>query len=136
MNFIEAVKLLQLDKNIKLRRRGKEITITLHPLGEHFMKDDSYSIYLTTVDDILAEDWYVVKDEKLHSFEEALKALKEGKTIKRKFSTAVYEHTVGANSIYPYQAAKYDRSRWVDISFTNDDILANDWIIIDKEETK
>ena len=131
MNFIDAVKLLQLDKNIKLRRRSKEITITLHPLGEHFMKDDSYSIYLTTVDDILANDWYVVKYEKLHTFEQALKALKEGKTIKRKFSTDGYEHTVGTNSIYPYTAAKYDWNKWVDISFTNDDILANDWIILD-----
>lgn len=111
MNFIDAVKLLQLDKNIKLRRRSKEITITLHPLGEHFMKDDSYSIYLTTVDDILANDWYVVKYEKLHGFEEAIEALKKGKTIKRKFSTDGYEHTVGTNSIYPYTAGKYDGNK-------------------------
>jgi hypothetical protein len=114
MNFIEAVKLLKLDKNIKLKRRSKEVTVTLHPLGNHFMIEDIYSFYLTTVDDILAEDWYLVKDEKLHSFEDALKAYKSGKNIRRKG----YHYTV-----------YYD----FDCEFDRDDVMANDWII---EETK
>ena len=117
MNFIEAAQLFNLDKNIKLKRRNKEVTVTLHPLGKHLMKDDSYSLYLTTIDDILAEDWYVVKDEKLHTFEEALKAYKSGKNIRRKG--------------YHYEVY-YD----FDCEFDRDDIMANDWIIIDKEETK
>ena len=128
MNFIEAVKLFQLDKNIKLMRRAKDFEFTYGLI----------SINLT-ITDILAEDWYVVKSEKLHTFEEALKALKKGKIIKRKSSAVEFYHdytpnTIGSN--VPYQPEKYDGDKWVDMSFTNDDILANDWIIIDKEETK
>jgi hypothetical protein len=103
MNFIEAVKLFQLDKNIKLMRRAKDFEITFGLMGINL-----------TITDILAEDWYVVKDEKLHTFEEALKAYKSGKNIRRKgYHYMVY----------------YD----FDCEFDRDDIMANDWIIIDKE---
>lgn len=68
MNFIEAVKLLQIDENIKLRRRGGTYAINIvHRLD---------STYVVSIEDILAEDWYVVRDDRLHTFEEALKALK------------------------------------------------------------
>ena len=103
MNFIEVVKLLQLDKNIKLMRRTNDFEITYGLIGINL-----------TITDILAEDWYVVKDEKLHTFEEALKAYKSGKDIRRKgYHYMVY----------------YD----FDCEFDRDDIMANDWIIIDKE---
>ena len=128
MNFLEAVKLFQLDKNIKLMRRAKDFEITFGLMGINL-----------TITDILAEDWYVVKSEKLHTFEEALKALKKGKIIKRKSSAAEFYYNYTPNIIgsnLPHQPEKYDGNKWVDISFTNDDILANDWIIIDKEETK
>jgi len=99
MNFIEAVKLLKLDNTIKLRRRAKDFEITFGLMGLNL-----------TITDILAEDWYVVKDEKLHSFEEALKAYKSGKNIRRK----------GDETIYSYRDyCELDRY----------DILANDWII-------
>lgn len=119
MNIIEAAQLFNLDKDIKLKRRSKEVEVILHPLGEHLMKDDSYSIYLNTIDDILAEDWYVVKDEKLHTFEEAIVALKNGKSIKR--HNLSFKYSIGSSS---------------NPSFKIHDVLANDWIIIDKEETK
>jgi len=121
MNFIEAIKLLKLDNTIKLKRRSKEVTFTLHPLENHFIKDDGYSLYLITVDDIFAEDWYVVKDEKLCSFEEAIVAFKNGKTIKRK---ATQTH--------------YNTDRWPPemALLSTQDLIANDWIIIDDEETK
>ena len=125
MNFIEATtlleatKLLELDKNIKLKRRSKEVTVILHPLGNHFMKDDSHSLYLTTIDDILAEDWYVVKDKKLHTFEEALTYFKEGKYIRRKIHN-------------DYLRFHKDGHR----EFGAIDVMGNDWIIIDKEETE
>ena len=100
MNFIEAVKLLKLDKNIKLMRRTKDFEITYGLMGLNL-----------TINDILAEDWYVVKDEKLHTFEEALKAYKSGKNIRRKgYHYMVY----------------YD----FDCEFDKDDVMANDWIII------
>ena len=107
MNFIEVVKLLQLDKNIKLMRRTNDFEITYGLIGINL-----------TITDILAEDWYVVKDEKLHTFEEALKAYKSGKTICRKDHHIVY--------VYSEFCCIFDY----------DDIMANDWIIIDKEETK
>lgn len=113
MNIIEAAQLFNLDKDIKLKRRSKEVIVTLHPLGEHLMnlmKDDTYSIYLTTIDDILAEDWYVVKYEKLHTFEEALVAYKLGKNIRRKNNYMIYDN----------------------FELDRDDVMANDWIIIDK----
>jgi hypothetical protein len=108
MNFIEAVKLIQLDKNIKLMRRTKDFEITYGLIGLNL-----------TITDILAEDWYVVKDEKLHSFEEALIYFKEGKYIRRKIH----------NDYLRFHKDGY-------CEFGAIDIMANDWIIINKEETK
>jgi hypothetical protein len=112
MNIIEAVKLIKLDKNIKLKRRSKEITLNLHLFGNHIMKDDICSMYLREIDDILAEDWYVVKDEKLHTFEEAIVAYKAGKTIQRQCHKVV-RYNLDYDNFY----------------FLKDDIIANDWII-------
>ena len=63
-----------------------------------------------TVEDILSEDWHVVKNEKLHTFEEALKAYKSGKNISRKGYSMLH------NEEY--------------CSFERDDVMANDWIIM------
>ena len=120
MNFIEAVQLLKLDKDLKLKRRSKEVTVALHPLGEHFMRDDSYSIYLTTVDDILANDWYAIKREILYPFEEAIASLRKGKSIRRK--AWINRFSVDADDD--------------NYNFTIDDLNANDWIIKDQEEAK
>lgn len=103
MNFIEAVKLLKLDKNIKLMRRTNDFEITYGLIGINL-----------TITDILAEDWYVVKDEKLHTFEEALKAYKSGKKIRRKNNIMIYQNY------------------YLDL----EDVMANDWIIKDQEEAK
>lgn len=120
MNFIEAVKLLKLDKNIKIMRRNKDYEITLTDKG-YLDAGSKYSYFVPVIDDILAEDWYVVKDEKLHTFEEAIVAFKNGKTIKRK---ATQTH--------------YNTNRWPPemALISTQDLIANDWIIIDKEETK
>lgn len=119
MNFIEAVKLLQLDKNIKLMRRTKDFEITLDKIGifltatcvidDKIYKDEPFTV---TINEILAEDWYGVKNEKLYTFEEALKAYKLGKNIRRKNNYMIYDN------------CELDR----------DDIMANDWIIIDNED--
>jgi len=115
MNFIEAVKLLKLDKNIRLRRRAKEFEITLDE-DRYLDAGCKYSWFNPVLDDILAEDWYVVKDEKLHTFEEALKAYKSGKNIRRKGDGILH------NEEY--------------CDFNRDDVMANDWIILDKEVIK
>ena len=116
MNFIEAVKLLKLDKNIKLMRRAKDFEITLTGKG-YFDMGNKYLYFTPLLEDILATDWYVVKNEKLHTFEEALKAYKSGKNIKRK----------GDETIYRYRDYR---------EFDSYDVMANDWIILDKEVIK
>ena len=109
MNFIEAVKLFQLDKNIKLMRRAKDFEITFGLMGINL-----------TITDILAEDWYVVKDEKLHTFEEALKALKNGAKIYRKScSSIVLKKTDNKFFFYDYE-----------------DFEANDWIIKERKQNE
>ena len=121
MNFIEAIKLIKEQQFIKVMRADNQV----------FYSDWSGNLYIEheketehgfknfepTVEDILSEDWHVVKNEKLHTFEEALKAYKSGKNIRRKG----YHYTVYCD---------------FDCEFDRDDIMANDWLIIDKEETK
>lgn len=73
---------------------------------------------------------------KLHTFEQALKALKEGKTIKRQSSDVEFYHDSTLDKIdsaLPYVNEKYNGKKYVTISFSDDDILAKDWIIIDKD---
>ncbi len=133
MNFLEAVALLNKDEHISMKRSNGYFEVK-SSVGYLSVSGELYS---PMSKDILAEDWYVVKDEKLHSFEEALKALKEGKIIKRKSSAVEFYHdytpnTIGSN--LKYQPEKYDGNKWVDMSFTNDDILSNDWIIVEGKE--
>ncbi len=125
MNFIAAVKLLQLDKNVKLMRRDKDFKICadFHGITKILTKE-GYRYFTLSNDDILAEDWYVVKDEKLHTFEEALKAYKLGKRIIRKIEN------------WDDNKACWDISSKDDYALQKEDVMANDWIIIDKEETK
>jgi len=113
MNFIEAVKLLKLDKNIKIMRRNKDYEITLTDKG-YLDAGAKYSYFVPVIDDILAEDWYVVKDEKLHTFEEAFKALKEGATIRR--SNERFSYSLDSEHSFAL--------------LVKGDIMANDWIII------
>jgi hypothetical protein len=114
MNFIEAVKLLKLDNTIKLRRRNKDFEITLTDMG-YLDKGAVYSYFAPVIDDILAEDWYAVKDEKLHSFNEALIYFKEGKYIRRKIHN---------------DYLRFHKDRYCE--FGAIDVMANDWIIIEK----
>lgn len=120
MNFIDAVKLLQLDKNIKLVRRDKHCEISLYKVGifltatcdidDKIYKDEPFT---ATINDILAEDWYVVKSEILYPFEEAIASLRKGKSIKRKAWINRFSVDADDNNYY----------------FTIDDLNANDWII-------
>ena len=56
----------------------------------------------------------MVKNEKLHTFEEALKAYKSGNNIRRK------DHDMMQHDDY--------------CSFDRDDVMANDWIVVDGKE--
>ena len=114
MNFIEAIKLIKEQGFIKVMRGDTQV----------FYSDWSGNLYIEhenetehgfknfepTVEDILSEDWHVVKNKKLHTFEEALKAYKSGKNICRK----------GYGILHNEEYCDFDR----------DDIMANDWIIM------
>ncbi|MEA0971202.1 hypothetical protein Megvenef_01175 [Candidatus Megaera venefica] len=114
MNFIEAIKLIKEQGFIKVMRGDTQV----------FYSDWSGNLYIEhenetehgfknfepTVEDILSEDWHVVKNKKLHTFEEALKAYKSGKNIRRK----------GYGILHNEEYCDFDR----------DDIMANDWIIM------
>ena len=119
MNFIEAVKLLRLDRTNKLMRKAE----WYHVGGKNYdalitnnYMTQSWGDYKPTIEDVLAEDWYVVKDEKLHTFEEALKAYKSGQDIRRKNCETNYHDS--------------------DCDFRKDDVMTDDWIIINENDTK
>jgi hypothetical protein len=116
MNFIEAIKATKRNKNLSVKR--KETIVSYYECFDTLYIDPKCDllIFVPTVDDILAEDWYVVKNEKLHTFEEAIVAFKEGKVIKR--ASCYNEHNPS------------DRQFIV----TTDSILANDWVIMGKED--
>ncbi|MEA0971398.1 hypothetical protein Megvenef_01376 [Candidatus Megaera venefica] len=134
MNFIEAVKLLN---------DGNGSYITRNPKASHMFVYKSYDVpridrftlvikkliphhgigyapYEPRLDEILANDWEIYKKEpELHTFEEAIKLMKEGKTIKRKlWATKVIER---------------DFCDDYSVEFTIDDFEANDWIIVEEE---
>ena len=116
MNFIEAIKLIKEQGFIKVMRGDTQV----------FYSDWSGNLYIEhenetehgfknfepTVEDILSEDWHVVKNKKLHTFEEAIIAYKLGKKIKRKSDDTIYRY-----EIY----CEFDRY----------DVLANDWVILE-----
>jgi hypothetical protein len=118
MNFIEAIKAIKRNENLSVKR--KETIVSYYECFDKLYVDAKYQseleLFVPSVDDILAEDWYVVKNEKLHTFEEAIVAFKEGKTIKR--------------------ASCYNKHNPTDKQFivTTDSILADDWIIMGKED--
>ena len=132
MNFMEAVKELKTGKKVrKISWTNTEAHIKKVD-GNHYRffttiynaennqgipSHDSYSFREY---EILATDWEIYEEEcKLHTFEEAIVAYKAGKTIQRQCYKVV-RHNLEYNNFY----------------FEKDDVMANDWIIIDKEETK
>lgn len=125
MNYVEAVaKLTGLGiHDNKLMRRSEKFKVCVSSWGE-FRSDkhhEDYSIYRPSINDMLADNWYVVKNEELHTFEEALKAYKRGDTIVRNTDRPEQERNI--TDVFS-------------CLFSRSDLLANDWLIIDKEETK
>lgn len=112
MNFIEAVKLLKLDNTTRITRCNKDFQVRVDAVGMFLIDVEIIDdIFVPSIEEILAEDWEVIKAKKLHTFEEALKAYKAGKKITRKCGK--FLHT-----------EEY-------CSFQRDDVIANDWLIID-----
>ena len=124
MNFIEAYKALIKGKKVRQLDWDKgEYIEKGKTCGNEdfyvcdsgcFSEEDGTSYELCGID-YLAEDWEIYEEEcKLHTFEEALKAYKSGKKIRRKNNIMIYQNY------------------YLDL----EDVMANDWIIIDKKETK
>ena len=124
MNFMEAVKELKTGKKVrKISWTNTEAHIKKVD-GNHYrffatiynaennQGIPSHDSYGFREYEILATDWEIYEEEcKLHTFEEALKAYKSGKKIRRKNNIMIYQNY------------------YLDL----EDVMANDWIIIDKE---
>ena len=116
MNFIEVCRLLEIDKSVVLlRRNNKDLQITVDVIGKFLIDVNDDDAFIPSIEEILADDWYVVRKTRL-TFEEAIAALKRGKTIKREC----------------WITKEIDRDFCDDysIAFTIDDFEANDWIIV------
>jgi hypothetical protein len=68
MNFIEAVKLLELDKNIKLIRKSKDFKITSDNVGI-FMVYKNAELFGASIEEVLADDWYVSEGINMNNYE-------------------------------------------------------------------
>ena len=123
MNFIEAINLINTNTVKSIERdcwiNNNGIVKSKHIFKKYF-SDVNLSIctnninigtYLPPIEDILASDWIIT--ERLASFEEAIVALKSGKTIKRA-SVPQWTYNVSV------------------CNFNEKEVMANDWII--KEE--
>lgn len=134
MNFIEVCKLLKLNKNLIMKRTNKSERIISNNYS--LILESNYDEYSPSFEEILADDWYLItdklnplieeilvdemyeiKDIKLHTFEEAIAALKKGKAIKRE---------CWITKEIDLDLSDEDYS----ITFTIDDFEANDWIIV------
>lgn len=125
MNFIEAVKAMQDGKKVRSPHWVRYYYVRKQSHRYIAFDGKSEFNWNFSENEMLSKDWEIYQEEpKLHTFEEALAALKRGKTIYRKS----YHDKCGANVSIWYE---YD---WFASVFNRDDVLANDWII--KEEGK
>jgi hypothetical protein len=120
MNFIEAIKLLELNKDIKIHRKGTPYILAIDNISvfKCYTLDRRIDEYAITTCDALADDWEIYQEQpKLHTFEEVIVAFRAGKTISR-------EDKNDRNLRYKMGWSKT-------LHFKEEDLLANDWIIIE-----
>jgi hypothetical protein len=120
MNFIEAVRFLNETGKCVTNKDGVILSGRKYSFGDKFYTHRGWHSkeYSITIKDILRSDWEIYKEElKLHTFEEAITALKEGKNIYRE-----------RLHITTYYKGKSDFL----FSFGKKDMFANDWIIEEK----
>jgi hypothetical protein len=116
MNFIEAIKLARQGKIMGYKDADEDI-MYLSEHGEYSSTNeclvgvDTTKLEEVYIEDILRDDWMEVEPKiELYSFEEALNALKKGRTIKR---ASVPKWTYNLSVC----------------NFNEVEIMANDWII-------
>ena len=124
MNFIEAINLLETNTAKAVRKSSWRE-------DKYLFYDTSFTWLSVTLDepncmslpysaksrDILANDWEIYEEKtKLHTFEGAVTALKNGATIFRKL-TPDFKYSLDASVCFL-------------VRFDKDEVLANDWIIM------
>jgi len=129
MNFIEALELAKQGKKIRIKtweNTNFYIWLKLNVLYDI----NDYEFCSFTLDDYMSLDWEVYREEpELHTFEEAITALKEGKKIKRLSSTVQFWHHKPESGRRPLITVNDSWLGIVDNCFSTEEIFANDWII-------
>lgn len=117
MNFIEAVRLAKRNKKIRKVGWDEDEYITVNGCKLMWAPDDTNISSEYTIDmNSLLQDWEIYEEKpKTYSFEVALLAFKEGKTISR--------------SSYPWQYSKIRLKNLGNVTFRYEDIIATDWVI-------
>lgn len=116
MNFIEAIKLLLDGKKIRLNHWYRTKYLQRHADSSYVVLNQLNEQYTIKLDHMLLDCWEIYEEQpKLHTFEEALEALKAGKKISRDYKYADV-HKIGWENKF---------------IFKEDDLFANDWIILE-----
>jgi hypothetical protein len=127
MNFIEALKKMRDGKKVRLPHWVTYYYVEKQ--GYRYMVFDGKReiIWDFSENEMLSDDWEIYKEEpKLHTFEEALIALKNGKKIKRQLSISEYHlDKVSSRILEIYDVEVHN-------GVFSEEVLANDWIILDK----
>ena len=122
MNFIEAIKAMQDGKGVRLphwRARSHIKKDENVESGYVICLDQRVKYYQFKETEMLFDEWEIYKDEpKLHTLDEALKALKNGAKIYRKSRS--------------YQV--YRKSDRQFLFYNYDGFKANDWIIEERDQ--
>jgi hypothetical protein len=120
MNFIEAIKLAKQGKRIRSQHTGEKY-YQMSDNNQILVDEDYNTVWYINLEMILNEydGWEIYKEKsKTYNFQEAFKALKEGKMIRR------LETPDKAMQLFSPLIMK-------DLRFNYDDIVATDWIIED-----
>jgi hypothetical protein len=140
MHFLKAMKELDNGNKIRLRIWDKNM---------YFNKLDNGQIVLLkypekysratgeTISMINSTGWQIFRPSeeeiKLHTFEEALTALKNGKKIRRQSSiTEYYFDKASSRILKTYDVEVHKGEAWCARAFSDGEVLANDWIIEEK----
>ena len=118
MNIIEAVNKMRCGERIRLPNWDAKRYVEKQSDGRMiYCQTETGSMYKFSDGDVLADDWEIYTEPDLHTFEEALMAYKCGDTIIR-----IIDRPEQARNIKDTMPCLFSRS----------DLLAVDWIILDK----
>ena len=148
MNFIEAYKALIKGKKIRqpdwdkggyIKKEKSCDSEDCYACDSGYFSEEDGTIYKLCGVDYLAKDWEIYEEEcKLHTFEEALKALKNGAKIRiTSWKSDVYislqipDVNSKMTAPYMYVTSRYGQAPWMP---TQIEIMSDQWEI--KEERK